>query len=76
VADKISAGALVEAQNKQAQIQFQAALLEQLLVGSVRARNAAARATNMQFNQMEDDGRMGREGVARATETLQNWRLP
>jgi hypothetical protein len=51
-------------------------LLEQLLVGSVRARNAAARAANMQFNQMEDDGRMGREGVARATETLQNWRLP
>jgi hypothetical protein len=76
VADKISAGALVEAQNKQAKIQFQAALLEQLLVGSVRARNAAARAANMQFNQMEDDGRMGREGVARATETLQNWRLP
>jgi len=78
VLDKLSGAALVEAQNKQARAQFQAAVLEQLLIDQLWDRDADAALMNMQLRLMQaaQDDEGARSIVDGAGDTIRNWRLP
>jgi hypothetical protein len=76
VMDKISAAGLMEAQDKQARIQLQAAALEQLTVDNMRDRNSDTMQMNMTLNQLRDGRRIGQALVQGSENTLRTWRQP
>jgi hypothetical protein len=76
VLDKISAAALMEANNKQARIQFETAMLEHLALDNMRDRNADAMQMNMILNQRQDAGTLDAGMMTGAESNLRNWRQP
>lgn len=79
VLGKISGGVLVETRQKQARLQFLAAIVEQLLVDNKRSRDTEAAVLNMQLGRL----RVGRgcgEGcvgfLTGAANDLRTWRQP
>lgn len=77
--DKLAATALVEAQNRQAKGQFDAAVLEQLLVEQLWDRNADTAGMNLilsQFRAAQDDEGQAASLVEHAGEALRLWQLP
>ena len=76
VMDTISAAGLMEAQNKQARIQLEAATLEQLTLDNMRDRNSATMSMNMTLNQLRDGGQIGRALIQGSENRLRTWRQP
>jgi hypothetical protein len=76
VMDTISAAGLMEARNKQARIQLEAATLEQLTLDNMRDRNSATMQMNMTLNQLRDAGQLGRALIQGSENHLRTWRQP
>lgn len=79
VLGKISGGVLVETRQKQARMQFLAAIVEQLLVDNKRARDSETAALNMQLGRLRATALCG-EGcsgfLTGAGSDLRTWRQP
>jgi hypothetical protein len=76
VLDKISGGVLIGARQRQARVQLLAAVVEQLLVDSKRARDTDASVLNMQLVTWRDR-RAANEALAVGTgDALRTWRQP
>ena len=76
VLDKISGAVLIGARQRQARTQLLAALVEQLLVDSKRARDADAAAMNMQLVRWRDARAANHAFRAGAGDALRTWRQP
>lgn len=76
VLDKISGAVLIGARQHQARTQLLAAVVEQLLVDSKRARDADAAAMNMQLVTWRDARAANHAFVAGSGEALRTWRQP
>jgi hypothetical protein len=76
VLDKISGAVLIGARQRQARTQLLAALVEQLLVDSKRARDADAAAMNMQLIRWRDAREANEAFVAGSGDALRTWRQP
>ena len=76
VLDKISGAVLIGARQRQARTQLLAALVEQLLVDSKRARDADAAAMNMQLVRWRDARAANHAFVAGSGDALRTWRQP
>jgi hypothetical protein len=66
----------MEAQDKQARIQLQAATLEQLTVDNMRDRNSDTMQMNMTLNQLRDGRRIGQALIQGSENSLRTWRQP
>ena len=76
VLDKISGAVLIGARQRQARTQLLAALVEQLLIDSKRARDADAVAMNMQLVRWRDAQAANEAFVAGSGDALRTWRQP
>lgn len=76
VLDKISGAILIGARQRQARTQLLAAVVEQLLVDSKRARDADAAAMNMQLVRWRDAHAANHAFVAGSGDALRTWRQP
>ena len=76
VLDKISGAVLLETRQKQARMQFLAAIAEQLLVDNKRARDTEAAAMNMQLGRLRDGRAAKTSLLAGAGDDLRSWRQP
>lgn len=76
VLDKISGAVLLGTRQRQARSQLLAALVEQLLVDSKRARDADATAMNMQLTMWRDGQAANAAFVAGTGDALRTWRQP
>ena len=76
VADKISAGVLLETRNRQARMEFLTAIVEQLLVDNKRARDAEVAAMNMQLGRLRGGRTAGLSLLAGAGDDLRSWKQP
>jgi len=76
VLDKISGAVLIGARQRQARTQLLAAVVEQLLVDSKRARDADAAAMNMQLVRWRDARAANEAFVAGSGDALRTWRQP
>jgi hypothetical protein len=78
ILDKVSAGALLEAHQKQTRLRYLAAIVEQLIIDNKRARDAEAAALNMQLHRLRsvDRDEDGRGLLSDATDDLRTWRQP
>jgi hypothetical protein len=76
VLDKISGAVLIGARQRQARSQLLAAVVEQLLVDSKRARDTDAAAMNMQLVTWRDRRAANEAFVAGTGEALRTWRQP
>lgn len=76
VLDKISGAVLIGARQRQARVQLLAALLEQLLVDSKRARDTDAAAIAMQVASWRDGKAANRAFAAGTADALRSWRQP
>ena len=78
VLDKISAGVLLEAHQKQARLQYLTSIVEQLVIDNKRARDTEAAVLNMQLHRLrlaplDEDSEPLLAGVA---DELRTWRQP
>ena len=76
VLDKISGAVLIGGRQRQARTQLLAAVVEQLLVDSKRARDADAAAMNMQLVRWRDARAANHAFVAGSGDALRTWRQP
>ncbi|MEP0848648.1 MAG: hypothetical protein HRF50_17720 [Phycisphaerae bacterium] len=76
VLDKISGAVLIGARQRQARVQLLAALVEQLLVDSKRARDTDAAAIAMQVASWRDGKAANRAFAAGTADALRTWRQP
>jgi hypothetical protein len=76
VLDKISGAALIGARQRQARIQLLAAVVEQLLTDSKRARDTDASAMDMQLTSWRDSAAANEAFVHGAADALRTWRQP
>jgi hypothetical protein len=76
VLDKVSGAVLIGARQRQARTQLLAALVEQLLIDSKRARDADAVAMNMQLARWRDAQAANEAFVAGSGDALRTWRQP
>lgn len=76
VLDKISGAVLIGARQRQARVQLLAALVEQLLVDSKRARDTDAAAIAMQVASWRDGKEANRAFAAGTADALRSWRQP
>jgi hypothetical protein len=76
IVDKVAAAQLVNRRSDMAGNQLLSHVLEQQIAGNKRKRDAEAANMNMRLTALEDDGQTAATLVARATSTLQDWRLP
>ena len=76
VLDKISGAALVAARQRQARMQFVAAIVEQLLVETKRARDTDATAINMQLTTWREAPAASAALASGTGNALQTWRQP
>jgi hypothetical protein len=76
VMDTVSAAGLMEAQDKQARIQLEAATLEQLILDNMRDRNSDTMQMNMTLNQLRDGRRIGQALIQGSENSLRLWRQP
>lgn len=76
VLDKISGAVLLGARQRQARSQLLAAVVEQLLVDSKRARDADSTAMNMQLTTWRDSQAASVAFVAGTGDALRTWRQP
>ena len=58
-AEEIAGGSFIAARNKQTRTQLEAAILEQLMVDTVRERNADSRSMTTIVNYLRDGSRIG-----------------
>lgn len=76
VLDKISGTVLIETRQKQARLQFLAAIVEQLLIDNKRARDTEAAVLNMQLGRLREDRGEGWGFLTGAGNDLRTWRQP
>jgi hypothetical protein len=75
--DKISGAVLIGTRQKQARLQFLAALVEQLLIDNKRARDTEAAMLNMRLGHLraaDDEG--GTRLLTGSASALRAWRQP
>ena len=76
VLDKISGAGLIAARQRQARTQLLAAIVEQFLTDSKRARDADAIAMNMQLTTWRDGTAANEAFVRGSADALRTWRQP
>jgi hypothetical protein len=76
VLEKINGAALVADRQRQARLQFVAAIVEQLLVDTKRARDTEATALNMQLATWREGPPVNNAFVSGTGDALRTWRQP
>ena len=76
ILDKVSAAGLIRGRQQETRLQLLAALNEQLLVDSKRARDTDVAAMNMQLRRLVDGGAVAASLVAGSARDLRTWRQP
>ena len=74
--DRISGAALIAARQRQARTQLLAAIVEQLLTDSKRARDTDAVVMNMQLTSWRDGTAANEAFVRGSADALRTWRQP